>query len=369
MTSQSESEEEVTSLAESPGQTLLLMLGTAPLHDRSDRRRASAAADRLISLSADRQRAAGDVTSALIDHHDQVRRSNGGVCRLGRFHQLLAVAATVAFHWRVADTALVCRLLRAVAECEHTLERLLAAAIFGPRVTYLVSGSKSDLEDRAECLQSAEFLLRHAADGELRITVNPDPAGRRGWERTYRAVDLPLLSYEAVPPLHAAVAQRRPDAVLLLLRLGARLQFLPVTAARWSDSRHCPLFHVCHQLNSEAEQHVLTGRPYSEEALLCLRLLLRAAPPTRLRLLTRLTPPSDQPQQSYQQFERLGPALHYTIVAQERRLAAFVGVPPLRHLSRCAVRCSLEQLGRLPGGLERLPLPDRLREYLDLADD
>ena len=361
---------EVRSEAESPGQTLLDLLGSAPLHDRTQRRQAAAAADRLIALSADPQQAAGDVTAALIGYHDDAQRSNGGVCRLGRYHQLLAVAAVVAFRWRLDDTPLVCRLLLAVASCEGTLERLLAGAIFGPRVTYLVSGSKADLDNRSECLQSADFLLRHAAKSHLRITVNHDPARRRGWERTYRAVDLPLLSYESVPPLHAAVAQQVPDAVLVLLRLGARLEFLPITAARWSDSRHCPLFHVCHQLNGEAEAHVLTGRPYNQDAVMCLRLLLRAGPPTRVQVLTQLTQPADQqPCQQYQQNQQPGAALHYTVLAQDRRLAEFVGVPPLRHLSRYAVRRRLDLLGRLPAGLDRLKLPERIRDYLDLAED
>ncbi|KAF0310742.1 hypothetical protein FJT64_001939 [Amphibalanus amphitrite] len=269
-----------------PGQGLLRLIGTAKLQDRAERRRAAAAADRIIELSGDRQRAAADVTAALLERHEQARRANGGVCRLGGFHQLLAVAALVAFRWRLDDTPLVCRLLTAVAGCESTLERLLAGAIFGPCVTYLVSGSKADLSDRAECLRFAEYLLSHAAAADLRITVNTLPCGRRGWDRSYRAVDLPLLSYESLPPLHAAVAQCRTDAVLALLRLGARLSFLPLGAPLWSDSRHSPMEHLCHRLNSEVESHVLTGRPYSSERCAV------SAPPAARRAAHRA--PADQ---------------------------------------------------------------------------
>ncbi|XP_037094138.1 uncharacterized protein LOC119114010 [Pollicipes pollicipes] len=136
-----------------------------------------------------------------------------------------------------------------------SLERLLAGAIFGTRLTYLISGAKADLDDQAECLQSAEYLLRHAARADLRLTVNYDDRRRPGWERTHRAVDLPLLSFDLVPPLHAAVGRQEPQAVILFLRLGARLDFVPVAGG---SALHAPLSHLCHQLNAEAEEHALT---------------------------------------------------------------------------------------------------------------
>lgn len=92
---------------------------------------------------------------------------NGSVCMLGKFHNVLYVAAKLCYDWQLNNNELVAKILDDMFYCEKTFERIFVGAIFGTRVTHFLSGWKSDFDDREENMLALVYFLDHAVAGRL----------------------------------------------------------------------------------------------------------------------------------------------------------------------------------------------------------
>ncbi|XP_049837352.1 uncharacterized protein LOC126282004 [Schistocerca gregaria] len=286
------------------------------------------------------QLGAARAVRAAVRFHRRTKADNGGsVCRMGKFHNILYVAARMCVDWRVQDTEAVSELLAEIYACERTLERLFAGAVFGPRATHFIAGWKSDFGDGAEGLACTQYFLQHAAAARMHF---PDGCGAGR-----RAADVPMAEYRRSTALAAALQVCKPDVALLLLRHGARF------AANLAEEDR-PV------RGGEMPPRPLVVIPQwgrdGGDAALCFRYALRAAP---------LALP-------YPGVARAHPAWsdHVYITCEGGDAAALLAVPPtLKHLSRCAIRLALWRQHRLPDGVFQLPLPGCLLKYVDLAED
>ena len=145
------------------------------------------------------------------------------------------------------------------------------------------------------------------------------------------------------------------DALTLLLRHGASIHFPERDGVE--DSRATPADVVLAKLLEHRERCRDPGEPHPEEAVGCLRLLLRVLPSVadsallahRPDVILALAGPGGAP---LLPLSRLG-----------------LAPPELKHLSRCAVRRQLYACWQLPAGIEQLSVPHSLRRYLDLELD
>lgn len=102
--------------------------------------------------------------------------------------------------------------LKEMFACERSFEKLFAGSIFGPNVTYLISGWKSDSVSHAECMYALQYFLNHSS------------MARQEYDGQ-RMVDILMPEYHRSTPLKVALYRAVPDAVLLFLRYGAKLNF------------------------------------------------------------------------------------------------------------------------------------------------
>lgn len=109
------------------------------------------------------------LVKSMLAYHARSKSANGQICLLGKYHNLLHVAARLSYDWRLNDTKTICLLLHEIYLCENTFERLLVGAILGTRVTHMITGWKSDFVDREENLDAAEFFLKEATRGRLQL--------------------------------------------------------------------------------------------------------------------------------------------------------------------------------------------------------
>ncbi|XP_052119974.1 uncharacterized protein LOC113216446 [Frankliniella occidentalis] len=285
------------------------------------------------------QEAVASAVCAALRYHAATRDANGGVCLKGKFHDILYVAAKLAYDWELRDGHTVARLLRDLHACEDTFERLVVGAIVGTRVSHLLSGWKSEFADREENLQAVEFFLVHA--DEQRLVFGDDPRGA------------PAPGPPGAQGRRFADVHMRVDTLSLLLRHGATVHFPDRECA--DDSRATPADVLFGKLLDFRERR--PGEPFPEEVLLCLRLLLRAVPSAADSALLRHCPdvilslaaPDGSP------------------LVPPSRLG--VTPPELKHLARCTVRRHLYLAWSLPQGIQALNVPHALRRYLDLELD
>ncbi|XP_063229105.1 uncharacterized protein LOC134534554 [Bacillus rossius redtenbacheri] len=245
-------------------------------------------------------------------YHSDARASNGGVCRSGKYHDVLYVAAKLCVDWELRDHKVVAEVLVAVHGCERSFERLLAGALLGGKAAQLVSGWRGDSATPEESVAAAAYLFDAAARARL----------EHGEVRA-RTVDVPVDPYSGAAPARLALQLANLPMLELLLRHGARVSApdLGPLLARISES---------------------SGGASSCRDLACLRLALRALPGLEPCLAPQgLVPPG-----------RCG-----------------LAPPELKHLCRCAVREALWRGFQLPRGIALLPLPASLRDYLDLRQD
>ncbi|XP_023718096.1 uncharacterized protein LOC111870221 [Cryptotermes secundus] len=289
---------------------------------------------------------------AAIRYHDNSKTSNGEVCLMGKFHNILYIATKLCYDWKLKDNTIVAHLLNDIYHCEHTFERLFVGAILGTRVTNLVSGWKSDFENPEENLSAIEYFLNHATEAKLEYENN----GRKT-----RFIDISMESYTRTQPLRIAAQFGKADVLLLLLRYGASIMFdyetgeLPVER---------PLIQFCRVHVSNSPLNQIEG-PFS-----CLKMLIRAVP-------TMATLPSD----SFDGEVRvcigrdtcgLSTLYVHPKLLQEGMIPPSRSglIPPeLKHLSRCAIRNVLGKNWQLPLGIRSLHIPTSLQDYLDLLED
>lgn len=102
------------------------------------------------------------IVRAALRYHNISMAENGLVCKLGKFHNVLYVAAKLCYDWKLDNSELVGNILSDMFYCEKTFERIFVGAIFGTRVTHFLSGWKSDFDDQDENLQALVYFLDHA---------------------------------------------------------------------------------------------------------------------------------------------------------------------------------------------------------------
>lgn len=66
---------------------------------------------------------------AALRYHETSKDNNGQVCLMGKYHNVLYIAAKLAFDWSLQDNYTVARLLDEIYYCENTFERLFLGKI------------------------------------------------------------------------------------------------------------------------------------------------------------------------------------------------------------------------------------------------
>ncbi|XP_014488188.1 PREDICTED: uncharacterized protein LOC106751691 [Dinoponera quadriceps] len=301
----------------------------------------------------DKQDVCERIVLSALRYHNITMMENGSVCLLGKFHNVLYVAAKLCYDWRLANNEIVSRLLNDIFYCEKTFERLLVGAIFGTRVTHFLSGWKCDFDDREENVRALVYFLNHATSGRLeyRCGDSSSPIKRR-------LIDVPMESYGQVLPLRVAVQHGAADILLVMLRYGASTESdetapspIEIILSRLSEFEEEP---------DDREEKVV----YPEHLVTCLRLLLRTVSTGCVRTPEHIARRSGIFSMSL--YERYPSLASRNLIPPERS-----GLRPaeLRHLCRCRIRESLRTNWALPHGIKTLQIPESLRNYLDLLQD
>lgn len=315
----------------------------------SSRRRRDELADAftiMVETDEDPPAAASALLTAALEYHAESLADNGGVCRLGKFHNILYVAAAVAVQHEAADSAVVARLLAALHACEGGLDRLVAPAVLGPRVSRLLSSWRPDDDTPEQARLRLVFFLSHAREARLRL---PQPTGP-----PLPPLLSPLPTLQGAPPLYAAVQAGDTEAVLLLLQYGAP----PATGGVM-----CPLLLSLRRLSALARACIGQRDPCScPEGLLCpcffsYPITFPAQEVSVLRLLLRATGDRFLPHDPE--------VLHPRVVTA----GLLGGAPSLAHWARFSLRRALAELWALPNGTAALPVPPPMLPYLNLLYD
>ncbi|RLU22978.1 hypothetical protein DMN91_005256 [Ooceraea biroi] len=297
----------------------------------------------------DKQDVCERIVLSALRYHNITMMENGSVCLLGKFHNVLYVAAKLCYDWDLGNNEIVGRLLNDIFYCERTFERLLVGAIFGTRVTHFLSGWKCDFEDRQENIRALVYFLDHAISGRLEYRCESSPMKRR-------FIDVPMESYGQVLPLRVAVQHSAPDILLIMLRYGASIESDILAPS--------PIEIILTKLNELEAQPGQTEVVYPEHLMTCLRLLLRTVTTVCVRTPEHIADRSGILSVSlHEQYPNL---MNRDLIPPERS-----GVHPaeLRHLCRCQIRETLHANWALPHGIKKLQIPESLRDYLDLLRD
>ncbi|XP_012268191.2 uncharacterized protein LOC105693085 [Athalia rosae] len=300
---------------------------------------------------------------AALRYHNITLAENGSICLLGKFHNVLYIAAKLCFDWKIKNNDIVSRLLNDIYYCEKTFERIFIGAIFGTRVTHFLSGWKSDFKDREENIRALIYFMDHANEGRLEYPTTQST-------EKCRFFDVSMESYGHAVPIKVVVQLGAPDILLLLLRYGANLGG---TGVRGNSVRSAPsvMEMVLNKFTDFDDRNVnekvnasVTPAQYPAQLVACLRILLRTVP-----LVTVNTPGHIAVQSGvltlplYDQYPQL---VSNNLVPPER---SGVSPPELKHLCRCRIRDSLFKNWALPHGIKELRIPQSLKDYLDLLTD
>ncbi|XP_068238694.1 uncharacterized protein [Palaemon carinicauda] len=297
----------------------------------------------MLEASADVQTATGDFLEAVLQYHVQHYESNGGVCRLGKFHNILYVGASIAVEQNLQNADVIRELMETLYRCENGLDRLVTPALLGPKVSHLLSSWKPDTDSSEEARHRLQYFIDHARTSRLTF---PQPGGN-----TTRLVDTPLATLQGASPLYVAAQAGDEDAVLLLLQNGAT----PLLGGEL-----CPFKVALRRLSAHARATIGQMTPcdcpgqlcpcffsypidYPPDALGVLRLLLSALGGWKLEWDTEVVHPR---------------ILCDKILSDEP--------PSLKHWARYRIRSELSSHWALPHGTRMLGLPESLVQYVDL---
>ncbi|XP_004922688.1 uncharacterized protein LOC101745119 [Bombyx mori] len=285
------------------------------------------------------------VLSAIKYHNDR-KSDNGDVCLMGKYHNLLYIAIKLAFDWGLKDNGTVAALLDELYACERTFERIFLGAIFGTSAPYFLAGWKSDFSNREENIHALVFFLDHATNACLEYTED---------NKKYRFIDVPLESCGRASPVRVVIQMGASEILLILLRFGAK-----ITADKVSTN----------PIESILDKLLEYNRKYPYELISCLKIALRATERITFTIDANASEYLELPEgynfQRKLALEKYGEILEDHLIPTTR-----CGLKPveLKHICRCKVREILWRNFELPFGIEKLPVPDSLKKYLDLLDD
>ncbi|XP_063992585.1 uncharacterized protein Stops [Diachasmimorpha longicaudata] len=288
------------------------------------------------------------IVKSALRYHNITMSENGSVCLLGKFHNVLYVAAKLCYDWSLNNNRVVSRLLNDIYYCEKTFERIFVGAIFGIRVTHFLSGWKSDFENRDDNIRGLIYFLDHAVKGRLEYKCELDSVKRR-------FIDIPMESYGQVLPLRVAVQHGAPDILLIMLRYGANTE---------SDKLSPTPLEILLTKLSDYETEDEPNRIIPENLLVCLRLILRTVTVGSVRTPSHIAEVCGV--ESVTLWEQFPNLVERNFVRADRS-----GYCPaeLRHLCRCTIRQCLFDNWALPHGIKTLQIPRTLQNYLDLLYD
>ena len=301
----------------------------------------------------DRETAARRAVMAAVRYHDSSKSSNGDVCLMGKYHNIIYIAAKLCFDWRIQHNEVVVRILDNIYKCEGTFERIIIGAIFGTRVTHMISGWKSDFEDAEENTEAIEYFLKHAT--KARLEYDPFKDGNKT-----RFIDIPLESYGRAQPIRLAAQFSNHTLLLLLLRHGANFK---IKYERDEMTLETPLKH----LNALCKANYPLSQDSSSVA--CLRTILRAIPCMASFPCSSFYGSVSVLVDTLFGLERV--YCHPRLIKEGIIPPSRAGFKPpeLKHLCRCAIRDVLQENWQLPHGIRELPVPTSLQDYLDLLQD
>ncbi|XP_063537840.1 uncharacterized protein LOC134747184 [Cydia strobilella] len=285
------------------------------------------------------------ITSAL-KYHNNCKATNGDVCLMGKYHNVLYIAMKLSFDWSLQDNGVVAALLDELYACEKTFERIFLGAIFGTSAPYFLAGWKSDFMDKEENVHALVFFLDHATNANLEYTEEG---------KVSRFIDVPLESCGKASPVRVVIQMGTSEMLTILLRFGAQI---------FSDNVSTnPVESILDRLKDY-------NRVYPYELVSCLKLVLRAIPKITFtvdkRAFEHLELPDDYNYDRKVALEKYGEILEDHLIPSSR-----CGLQPveLKHLCRCVVRKMLWHNFELPFGIPKLGVPVALQKYLDLLDD
>ncbi|XP_035724896.1 uncharacterized protein LOC118442834 [Vespa mandarinia] len=297
----------------------------------------------------DKQDVCERIVLSALRYHNITMMENGQVCLLGKFHNVLYVAAKLCFDWKLRNNEIVIRLLNDIFYCEKTFERIFVGAIFGTRVTHFLSGWKSDFEDQEENIKALVYFMDHAIEGKLEYRCASSTIKSR-------FIDVPMESYGQVVPLRVAIQHGAPDILMIMLRYGASIE---------SDNlAPSPIEILLAKLNEYDIQSSDEKIIYPKDLLVCLKLLLRTIPMASVKTPNHIAAHSGV--FSVSMYEHYPNLVEQNLVPPER---SGLCPPELIHLCRCSIREILFRNWALPHGIQRLQIPQTLRNYLDIMSD
>lgn len=276
---------------------------------------------------------------SILRYHENSKKANGSICRMGNYHNILYVAVKLCYDWQLNDTPTVAALLDHIYSCENTFERIWVGALFGTRAPYFIAGWKSDFDNQEENLRAVVYFLEHARNAHLEFAYENS-------ENKRRFVDIPIESCGKATPLKILVQLGVPDKLHILLRFGAL-----------DDTPNGVLESLLDNLNN-------FKRKYPYNLVDCLQFLMRALP--GIYIEKNLDYSGDLNLQRDIIIEKFPYLIEDGIVPIQR---CGIQPPELKHLCRCCIRQNLWKNYMLPNGIRMLPIPDFLHRYLDLLQD
>lgn len=273
---------------------------------------------------------------AAIAFHQKYKLGNNGVCLFGKYHDVLYVAANLCFSRSLPDTDTVSTLLQHIYDCEKTFEKFFECAIFGAKVTQLISGWRSYYKSPTENLNACIYFLQHATKGQL--TFQQEGVSRR-------FVDIPMSCYENLSPLKTAVKAEKWDIVILLIKYGA-ITYLPFMHNDYEKFSVFPLF--VQKLEKCGSN--LFGQSMLVESF---KIFIRSIPS-----IYAVWQPEEEDTQ-----------IAWLMFMQELRLEDVEEPRSLKHLAKCATRDYLAKMHLLPVSVDRLHIPKVLERFINLETD
>lgn len=263
------------------------------------------------------QAACREAVLSAIRYHRHMKNDNNGVCLLGKHHDVLYVAAKVCYDWKLEDSDAVASLLGDMFDCEKTFERLVGGAIFGVKMCQMVSGWKSDFNNREENVKALAYFIEHSYKTKSTYLVRGEGE---------RFVDVPLECCGGTLPIWASLQAERRDIFDLFISYGAKV-----------DPSCDSAIHYAKRLSYHSSPSSLSDGGRDSLA-------------TLLRTVNILYSPTDLPK-----------FLPDYVTSKT--------TPSLKHLCKLVLRQHLSEHFQLPHGLENLSLPSDLKNYVALLSD